>query len=203
MEPLIFNEPAGLPAPIDHDAFVDPRVTAKTARQIEELDRRRLAKTRRQAVWLASYAGHANMMEACRVAKVSRSLVAIWDREDEVFAQLKREAYGDACDAVELALHKRSVEGLEVPVTVAGKREVVRKYSDSLLITRLKALKPEVYDRQPSNQTTNQTNVVVVPIDRLSDAQFKLLESIYGQAGPLIIDQPEAQIEGVGEVDRE
>jgi hypothetical protein len=40
---------------------------------------------------------------------------------------------------------RRAYEGVERPVTVAGKRELVREYSDTLLIFLLKGLRPAKY----------------------------------------------------------
>ncbi len=111
-----------------------------------------------------------------------------WQRDDEVFAQAMRSAFEDAKDLVEAELHRRAVDG----VTREAKR-----YSDALLLARIKALKPQIYDRSPErgpSVVVSQTNNLVVPLERLSDEQFRLLEQVYGQAGPQIVEVPRPQI---------
>jgi hypothetical protein len=187
----VFTEPA-TPGPLVGDAFQRPQPTSP---RITRQQRDMLERAKRQLCFLDDYALHGVIGRACKAAKISRRQVDEWRRTDEAFAMLMAEAMANAIDLVEYELHRRAVEGLDLPTTVAGEREVIKKYSDSLLVLRLKALKPAVYDRQPErggNVTVNahQTNNLVVPIERLSDEQFRLLEQIYGAAGPQLVDVP-------------
>ena len=60
-----------------------------------------------------------------------------------------REAYyiakENATQMLEAEMLRRAKIGIEKPVTVAGQREVIREYSDTLLIFMLKSLRPQVY----------------------------------------------------------
>lgn len=189
-----------LPTKLPADAFARP---ARREPTISIQQRRAMERAQRQVAFLDEYAKHGIVGPAARAARVLRLTVMEWQRDDEVFAQAMRGAYADAIDRVESELHRRAVEGVRVPTTVAGKREEISKFSDALLILRLKALKPQVYDRQPERGPTvnvTQTNNLVVPIDRLSDDQFRLLEQVYGAAGPHIIEtKPVAQVADGGE----
>jgi hypothetical protein len=54
-------------------------------------------------------------------------------------------AQDQAAQTLEDEAVRRAYEGVERPVTVAGKRELVREYSDTLLIFLLKGLRPAKY----------------------------------------------------------
>ena len=84
--------------------------------------------------------------EAARNAGYQRSRVYQWRRDDTVFAGEWELAQTMAADLLEEEADRRGCQGIEVPFYRNG--EVVGtklKYSDSLLIVRLKALRPELY----------------------------------------------------------
>lgn len=69
---------------------------------------------------------------------------------------------------------RRGYEGVERPVTIAGKREIIREYSDTLLIFLLKAARPQKYrdyvrqehvgpDGTPLNSIPSKIEIVLVP----------------------------------------
>ena len=54
-------------------------------------------------------------------------------------------AQDEAVQVLEDEAVRRAYEGVEKPVTVAGQREFVREYSDTLLIFLLKGARPQKY----------------------------------------------------------
>jgi hypothetical protein len=66
-------------------------------------------------------------------------------KRDSSFAQAWEEAEEASTQTLEREALRRAVEGVDKPVTVAGEREVVKVYSDTLLIFMLKARRPDVY----------------------------------------------------------
>lgn len=106
--------------------------------------------------------------DACRVANIDRKTFYNLRDKDEDFAELAREALEDAADLVEREAYRRSVEGIDEPVihqgqmagvwlaengdvvtpTTPGARLIpltVKKYSNPLLGTLLKAYQPKKY----------------------------------------------------------
>jgi hypothetical protein len=80
----------------------------------------------------ASLAAGIGRKTAYRHRERSKNFAADWD-----------EAIEDACDAMEAEAFRRAMQGVEKPITVAGEREVIRDYSDTLLIFMLKAHRPQ------------------------------------------------------------
>jgi hypothetical protein len=70
-----------------------------------------------------------------------------WRDADSEFAAAWERAYTDGTDALEAEAQRRGMAGVEKPITVAGQRELVREYSDTLLIFLLKARRPDKYAR--------------------------------------------------------
>jgi len=109
-----------------------------------------------QDVFLIAFAAHANVSRACAVAMVSRTQVYEW-MKDANFKTRYGMAEEDANDALEYSAHIRAVEGVDEPLVSVGKivRDdsgqpiMMKKYSDQLLITLLKARLPHKYkDKQ-------------------------------------------------------
>lgn len=83
---------------------------------------------------------------AAAAAVVSRATPYNWRKADEDFAAAWDEALGTYVDSLEAEADRRGVVGVERPVFYAGQKcGTVRDYSDTLLIFRLKALRPEKY----------------------------------------------------------
>lgn len=166
-----------------------------------------MATLRRQVAFLGAYALTGVMATACEAAKVSRETVQRWGHEDATFEGLMRQAYEDARDRVEHELVRRAVDGVDKPVYYKGvKVDTVKEYSDTLLALLIKQRRPSFAQAEKTGgSTTNvSVNALVVPIERLSDEQFALLEQIYDKAGPPIQEVPvpgRKAIEGVVEVE--
>jgi len=129
---------------------------------------------RKQARFLKEYRESGNIKYSCKVAGIHRSTFYEWRDHDEVFKAQLPDAAEDARDTLEFAAYDRAVKGVESfvvsmgrmvyeeipmlddegkpkldkhdePMMKHGKPLVERKYSDSLLITLLKANMPKKY----------------------------------------------------------
>lgn len=89
--------------------------------------------------------GH-SVAAACKAARYSRARVYVWRREDPAFAEQWDISCTMAGDLLEGEADRRGRNGYAEPVYHRGKETGTRRrYSDSLLLARLKALKPESY----------------------------------------------------------
>ena len=83
---------------------------------------------------------------AAIAAGYSLSAVRAFRKDDEEFDKRWKEADDIAVERMEAEADRRAVDGTDKPVFYQGERcGEVREYSDSLLIFRLKARRPEVY----------------------------------------------------------
>ncbi len=78
---------------------------------------------------------------------IGRQTAYEWREQDPVLAQAWDEALAEYVDGLEAEADRRAVEGVIKPLFYQGKRlkAEVREYSDTLLIFRLKALRPQQY----------------------------------------------------------
>jgi hypothetical protein len=81
---------------------------------------------------------------ACEAAGVGRRTAYDRRQRDEQFAVAWADELERAVEVAEAEIYRRAVRGVEKPVTVAGEREVIREYSDTLLMFLMRARKPEV-----------------------------------------------------------
>jgi hypothetical protein len=107
-----------------------------------------------------------SVTHAAVVAGIDRSTAYREYNNDPAFADLWEDAVNAAIELAEHELYRRAVEGVDKPVTVAGEREIVKEYSDTLLIFFLKTRKPDTY-RDISNVNAN------IKITKLNDAELK------------------------------
>lgn len=117
----------------------------------------------KRAVFLAALAKHGFVARAARLAGVTRETARLARKKDKVFAQAWDAALAEYVEDLEAEADRRAYKGTLKPVYYKGKKcGVVREYSDTLMIFRLKALKPEVYkDRSETNHTGNVTVEIV------------------------------------------
>ena len=78
------------------------------------------------------------MWVAAQAAGVHRSRHYDWLKKDPAYVSAFVAAQDEAVQALEDEAVRRAYEGVEKPVTVAGQREFVREYSDTLLIFLLR-----------------------------------------------------------------
>lgn len=91
-------------------------------------------------------AGGATISDACRVVGYTRSSVYLYKADDPKFAEAWDEANETAIERMEREADRRAIEGYDKPVFYEGVEcGVQRQFSDTLLIFRLKAKRPEVY----------------------------------------------------------
>jgi len=103
---------------------------------------------------------------ACAASGYSRSCVYRWRQEDEAFDKLWRRALFIAGDLLEEEADRRGRDGYDEPVYFQGEeRGAKRKYSDALLLARLKAVRPDDYRERPITPSINQQQVTVIVRD--------------------------------------
>ena len=90
---------------------------------------------------------------------IARSTVYLWRDEDQKFRAAMDEVEGRTVDIARSEAFRRGVVGYEEPQAIAGRREMVRKYSDQLLIKVLQARDPAYRDG-----VTAQINISLVQI---------------------------------------
>ena len=88
----------------------------------------------------------ANVSEAAKTARVSRTCAYAHQKADPAFAAAWDEAVEVARDALEAEARRRAVNGVEEPVFHKGKVcGHIRRYSDRMLEILLKAHRPEKF----------------------------------------------------------
>lgn len=104
---------------------------------------------------------------ACKAAGYSRRSVYEYRNEDEEFARRWQEADDEAVELMEAEADRRATKGTLKPVFYLGvKCGEIREFSDTLLIFRLKAKRPDLYRERASIDHSGQiatSGVLVVP----------------------------------------
>lgn len=108
---------------------------------------RTLRTPRKEAKLLAELRFSGNVTAAARLVGVGRRTAYEWREQDPALAQAWDEAVAEYVDGLEAEADRRAVEGVSKPLFYKGTRlkADVREYSDTLLIFRLKALRPQQY----------------------------------------------------------
>lgn len=127
----------------------DPKPRTTRTRQRAHEDTTAKAKAR----FLTELKRMANVSAAAKKAKVPRSTAYDWYKADAVFAAGWDDAIEVAVDSLEQEAWRRARDGTLKPVFQRGE-EVgkVREYSDQLMVTLLKAHKPEKYRERSSTE---------------------------------------------------
>jgi len=114
---------------------------------------------------------------ACEAAGYARRCVYRWRKEDPEFAAAWAEAMAIAGDLLEEEADRRGRDGYDEPVYYQGEeRGTKRKYSDALLLARLKAVRPDQYRERITMPSFGQQNVTVVIRDfDTEDAMLRLV----------------------------
>ena len=129
---------------------------------------------RLKAEFVAALRNIGVMRYACDQVKVGKSTVARWRAADPAFEAAVLEALDDAVEVMEREAFRRAVVGTEKPITVAGQREVIRDFSDVLLIFLLKANRPEKYRERYEYQHSGPAGgpIQVQEMMRLASAEL-------------------------------
>jgi len=99
----------------------------------------------KKRAFLAAYIECCQISGAAKAADVDRGSHYDWMESDAEYKATFERARAIAGDTLEDEAIRRAREGVEKPVTIAGEREVIREYSDTLLIFLLKGAKPDKY----------------------------------------------------------
>lgn len=96
--------------------------------------------------FLEAFALNANVSAAAAAAGIDRSTPYKWQADDPEFKEAWEQAEQQAIDRLEAAAYARAVDGWEEShVNNRGELYSVRKFSDQLAITLLKAHRPTKY----------------------------------------------------------
>lgn len=109
----------------------------------------------RKERFLVELARMANVSAAAKKAGVPRSTAYDWYKADPAFAAKWDEAVEVAVDSLEKEAWRRARDGVLKPVYQKGEKVgQVREYSDQLMVTLLKAHKPEKYRERTQTELT-------------------------------------------------
>ena len=151
----------------------------------------RTAATR--ARFLEVLATTANISRAIEAVKAERSAIYAWRREDEDFAKDWDAALDLGTDVLEDEAIRRGHEGVDRPVYQGGKNVgTVREYSDALLVTMLKARRPDKFkDRMAAELTGKNGGPIVHRVDLtgLTDEELAAVEAIAAKLSGPATDQ--------------
>lgn len=111
----------------------------------------------------------ANVTEACRRAKISRTMAYRW-RQDPEFDARWEAAVDRGTDALEDEAVRRAHDGYEKPVYQGGRQVgTVREYSDTLLMFMLKARRPERFKDRSETAVTGKGGGPVASVQLPAD----------------------------------
>jgi hypothetical protein len=117
----------------------------------------------RDAHFLAALESGHSVGAACEKAGYARRCVYRWRKDDPAFAAQWAEAQQIAADLLEEEADRRGRDGYDEAVFFRGEKcGEKRKYSDALLLARLKAIRPEQYREKITMPSVAQQNVTVV-----------------------------------------
>jgi hypothetical protein len=133
---------------------------------------------------------------AALVSGYSRRAVYDWRAAAEAFRERWDEAVAMAIERMEAEADRRAVKGTLEPVFYKGTEcGHVRRYSDTLLIFRLKALDPKKYRERASFEHTGKNGEPLIPepqeISKVALALLKLFRD--GRSDEAATDQPTAK----------
>lgn len=101
---------------------------------------------KKKEMFIKAFTEKGTIYAAAEVAELSRDTVSRWRKDDPDFAAAMDRALEDYADKLEREADRRGCEGFEEPVFFQGKEVAkVRKFSDNLLMFKLKGLRPEKY----------------------------------------------------------
>lgn len=125
---------------------------------------RELTQAQRKARFLKELTKRANVSAAARAAMVDRSTPYHWREMDEEFARAWDEAVEVAVDALEGEAWRRAAIGVLEPVFQKGAQVgQIRRYSDTLMITLLKAHRREKYSEKQQLEHTGPGGEALPP----------------------------------------
>jgi hypothetical protein len=139
---------------------------------------KRLGKVRRQDAFLEVFRVTGNTSASCRTVGISTNLVTkYWLKEDKEFVERYAVALEEANDWLEQEAFRRGFQGVDKPVIHQGMPTMledpetgekhmftVKEYSDPLLLSLMKARRPEKFrENQKVTHDVEKGGVLVVP----------------------------------------
>lgn len=112
-------------------------------------------KRTKQDIFLEDFAIHGNISLACRAAAINRTTVYRWKETSDTFLLRYNQAFEEAKDNIRAEIYRRGHDGYYEDVMIAGKKQRLHKYSDTLLIFHAKMLMPEYREKQDINLHTS------------------------------------------------
>lgn len=108
-----------------------------------------------RVAFLAVLAKGGSPHKAASAIGIDRRTAFVWKAKDAEFAELWDDAVEAGNDGLEDEARRRAVDGIDKPITVAGDREVVKEYSDTLLTLMLKGRRRAVYSDKVEHSGVN------------------------------------------------
>lgn len=140
----------------------------------------------RDNVFFAALEEGSTVGEAAKLAGYSRSSVYEYAEEDKEFKSQFDDARADLIEKLEKEADRRAIEGVvdyKSLKTNSGHKVVqVKRYSDSLLMFRLKALKPETYRESYTLDESNDLESPPIAINFAVSDPVKKIEVTRGTA---------------------
>jgi hypothetical protein len=121
-----------------------------------------------RATFLRELRKRGNVSDAARKARIDRTTAYRWRDAEPEFAAAWDEAIEHAIDVMESEAYRRAVEGVDEPVfgrigkDQDGEVGTIRKYSDALMNTLLKAHRPEKYRERVDVQQHGKVEIEFV-----------------------------------------
>ena len=100
---------------------------------------------------------------AAEMAGIDRGRHYDWLKADPEYRAEFEKVQDQAVQALEDEAVRRAYHGIEKPITVAGKREIIREYSDTILIFLLKGARPQKYRDNVRQEVTGADGVPLGP----------------------------------------
>jgi hypothetical protein len=155
----------------------------------------------RKAIFLSHLSRHGIVSAAARAASPhlpdsskdgGMSTFYACRKRDVDFAQAWDISIAIAADNVEAEIHRRGCEGYEEDVYFRGEKVgTTRKYSDNLLLARMKALDPTRYGNKVD--VTSKVEIEPLGIEDLNPAQRELMRKLLLTDANPVLEIEEAQ----------
>lgn len=129
-------------------------------------------------------AEHGNVTRASKAISSAHSTVYEWKADDPVFAAAWADAIAQYTKVLEAEADRRAKEGVEEPVFYQGQVVgYVKKYSDILLMFRLKKLDPDGYKERVAQESKVSAEVSVKGTPEQETARINDLLRQLGEIG--------------------
>jgi hypothetical protein len=130
--------------------------------------------SKKDDIFFAVLSSGKTVQEALGAVGYHRQRVYEWRSADEEFRRRWEEAVDQAVELMEAEADRRTLEGVVKPVMYQGEKVgEVREYSYTLLIFRLKALRPSVYRENIRQEITGAGGGPIRHLREVSDEELE------------------------------